>query len=255
MSDDSSDIRPEMLPSSPFAPADPTACPFAPDPKLSIRHLMVWGVCVAVYCSASQSVRQTGNAIVPNPPVLSAADAALESGTALVGLLLLLARRRRRAPYPRYGGEWLWTIAGIQIASVFGIDLLIAVAKSLRVLLIPLSMLACVILLGIAYIVAIVKCEGRRWKIVLLLMPVLTIATLIGAALLARQATAASLGIRVAVTSAGASLVTLTSIVIAALIDLRQPRRYPWTHWAGVLLLLWQSLAAIAAGLLVVIFS
>lgn len=192
MSDDSSDIRPDMLPSSPFAPADPTACPFAPDPQLSIRHIMVWAACVAVYCSASQSVRQTGNAIVPNPPVLSAANEALTSGTALAGLLLLVARRRRRAPYPRYGGEWLWTVAGIQTASLSGIDLMFAFAESAIVFLIPLSMLACVIILGIAYIVAIVRCEGRRWKIVLLLIPTVTIAMLIGVALLSRQATAAS---------------------------------------------------------------
>ncbi len=219
--------------------------------RLSIRHLMVWGLCVAVYCSASQSVQQTGNAIVPNPPVLSAANEALTSGTALAGLLLLLARRRRRAAYPRFGGEWLWSLAGIHVALTFVASLFYLMAAT-RPLVVRSRLLTAVSLgylgvLAIAYLIAIWRCEGRRWKVVIVLIPATTIAATVLLIVVVRISSFAAMERWMVMPTVVKTSVLCSAIAVAALIDFRQARRYPWSHWVGILLEFWQAATSLAA--------
>ncbi len=116
MSDDSSDIRPEMLPSSPFAPADPTACPFAPDPKLSIRHLMVWAACVAVYMSAFHTITINREEYrLEGVRVAFFGLWALVGGAYLAVIPLVVSRWYQRQTFPRSGGEILWILGAISV--------------------------------------------------------------------------------------------------------------------------------------------
>ncbi len=226
----------------------------APSAKLSIRHLMVWAACVALYCSAYQSIERVGPPLFPFRNVFFAGNAALLSGTALTGLLLLLVRRRHDLAYPRHGGEWLWSLAGIGAALTLVTDLLCAFAgpqSAPSLLFFPVQMLV----LGIAFLYAILRSENARWKAVFVIIPVSLIAITVPISLAAIGSPAATVGRWFVAASVGHTLLVFAAVAVAARIDLRQTQRYPWPHWAGILLVAWQSASAFASCILYLVFS
>ncbi len=208
------------------------------DPPLSIRHLMVWVACVAVYLSVIQTIVRFLQ-VSPSGGVDTAfwAVAGIWQGTGLAGVLLLVVRRFRGTKFPRHGGEMLWIILGIEAAmgllrypilfvqsSGWGNTVLFAYG------LLGLGVWAAV------YLYAILQAETRRWRVVF----VVTVGT--GIVVPVLQLLAAQFG-GVGATAVVSSTVHLVhqlaivvSVGIASWIDFREPLRYPWSHWTGIVL-------------------
>jgi hypothetical protein len=148
--------------------------------KLSIRHLMIWGACVAIYCSAYQSIERVAPPLIPFRKVFFAGNAAL--------------------------------------------------------LFFPVQMLV----LGIAHFYAIPRSENGRWKAVFVIIPVSLIAIIVLVSLAAIGSPVATVGRWFVAAFVAYTLLVFAAVAVAALIDLRQTQRYPWTHWAGILLFCWQ---------------
>ena len=90
------------------------------------------------------------------------------------------------------------------------------------------------------YLYAILHCTERRWKMAFVLIA----ATHVAASILIELAvfsigTAAFQTLSMGIHLIQQLLVTL-AVAAVATIDIRQPQRYPWTHWVGILLILWQ---------------
>lgn len=224
------------------------------DPPLSIRHLMIWAVCVAVYLSAIQTITRFLH-VSPSGGVDTAfwAVRGIWQGTGLAGILLLIVRRARGLKFPRHGGEMLWVIVGIEAVMHllrypihFVLDLGLANTALFAYGLLNLSVWAAV------YLYAILRAEARRWKVVFVLMIATSVATPALIALLAHVNSPSVIATTFFAARFPQQLVIAASLLVASWIDLRQPQRFPWTHWTGCVLYLLQS--TVTALWLVVIF-
>lgn len=240
MNDEPSDIGSKPSYDSPLTGEPPPSYASAlepEEPKLSIQYLMAWAACVTLYFCSSQWINSP---FLRMPNVFLAASLSMAAGTALTGLLLLVVRSHRRLTLPRYGGEWIWSISGIHFAFLLAESFLVALTGPPRILL-PLFLLAHLPSLAIAYLFAVLRSEDRRWKVFFLLMPTSSVASPMLCCLAARgPAAAPQVADWYAAVPAGRTLFVLVALCVAALIDFRQSHRYPWTHWGGILLLVWQ---------------
>jgi hypothetical protein len=212
---------------------------------LSIRHMMVWAACVAVYLSVIQTIVRFLQ-VSPSGGVDTAfwAVVGVWQGTGLAGVLLLVVRRFRGTKFPRHGGEMLWIILGIE-----------AVMGLLRY---PIhfvqdggwvsTALFAYGLLGLGvwaavYLYAILQAETRRWRVVFVLMIATSVAAPALIALLAHVNSPSAIATVFFAARFPQQLAIAISLLVASWIDLRQPQRFPWAHWTGCALYLLQSAA------------
>ncbi len=208
------------------------------EPRLTIQHLMVWAVCVAGYLSAFQTIVRLLE-LSPTGGVETAwrAVAGVAQGTGLAGLLLLVVRRARGLKFPRHGGEMLWIIVGTQACMrllrfpiyFLGSSEWIGTALSIYGLL-NLAVWAAV------YLYAILQAETRRWRAVFVLMVATAIAVPVLTTLAVRFNGVVAMATVSLTIQVSQQLIVVASVLFAAWIDLRQSRRYPWTHWTGIIL-------------------
>lgn len=227
--------------------------PFAAEPPLTIAHLMLCGLCVAVYLSAVQTAMQAYKLPIPLSGIqitLWAMNGMIQ-GTGLAGILLLATRRLRRIPFPQYNGEMLWIIIGTQAAmnlaghfrgilnhNIWFLRYLSFLFDNILVTytfgLLILAAWAAI------YLYAILHAKTRRWRNVFAIMVATGIAVPLLTGMLARGA---GLSKMITITSAinfSHQLIIVNSILIASWIDFRQSQHYPWTHWTGIIFYLLQ---------------
>ncbi|NLS93629.1 MAG: hypothetical protein GXX96_15830 [Planctomycetaceae bacterium] len=228
MSDDSSGIRPDTLPGSPFAQADRTASPFAPDPKLSIRHIMVWAACVAVYMSAFHTVNAYREDYRPDGlQTIFFGAWGVVAGTYLAAPLLMILRWKRGCSFPRSGGEIIWLLGALTVFEWLLIDLLFAVFDSGYAYLCYRGTRA---LFGIvlwlpAYIYAIRTCRGY-WRAYFVFL-------LFAGFIWYVNETAWYSNIVLYVSWA---MLNLSLLAGAVWVDLRRAGpSHPWPHWTGII--------------------
>lgn len=220
MSDEPSDELPGLLPAP--APASPPASPFAPqeEPRLSLKHLLVWAACIGVYCSARQAGASTIGSDITGYGAVFWACELVAGGTGLAGLVVAVARWRQGMSFPRHGGEVLWLLSGVRAAIEGGYAVLLALG-----LFGWAERLGIVLLIGVfaiwpaIYIYFIILCKERRWRWFLVVAAVLIFLPILGR-----------------------ELVVLVLLGTIAAIDARRPVRYSWPHWVGVFLWLFESL-------------
>lgn len=233
------------------------------EPRLSIGHLMVWAACVALYCSAYQTLLHE---LVSTATGLNAVRWSLHclfSGTAVAALPLLVARRIRAHPFPQYGGEFLWLFSGIQV-TLFLICIAVDRLDSPSFLFPPLATILRFVFLpiwGALYLYAVLRVREYRWKVVFVLIVGIAIVSRIADIFFARYAysSISSPFSYLAGVHLTRELLIAWIVAMAALTDLRQPRRLPWTHWSGVILqflqfvltLFWLFVSLVARGQLV----
>lgn len=222
------------------------------EPRLGIRHFLVWTACVAVYMGCTRmlfgAIRSPDlpSQEIDIPSAVRGAIIGVGSGTALAGLVLLVARRLRGLAFPKYPGEYLLVVSGLvqgmQLVSMSLSWLLFAPGRPLDLgwtpslgVLFALGFLA----LNVAvYLWAVVRVKERLWRIYLLAamaeyfaVPLLFMMMRPAVGHSAHQFTQIAVG---------------GILLAAACIDHFQGKRYPWTHWLGVALHLWFAATALA---------
>lgn len=237
--------QPDLSPNASDPPSDSPFASEPEEPQLSIQHLMIWAVCVAVSCSAYGSLIRATDVTLDAFETMLLATRGMMHGTGLAGLVLFITRRVRQRVFPRYAGEMLWLMIGIQAV--------VELARHLAAFLVRPSWLPTTLMVfGLAnlvvwagfYLYAILHCKERRWKMVFVLVAATHVAALILTALtIWFFGAAATHNLRMGIRFVQPLLATLAVAAVAA-IDIRQPQRYPWTHWVGILLLPWRLLDA-----------
>ncbi len=206
---------------------------------------MVWAACVAVYLSVIQTIgRFSQLSTSGGADTAVRAVAGIWQGTGLAGVLLLVVRRFRGTKFPRHGGEMLWIILGIEAAMgllrypiLFLLDVGWANTALFAYGLLSLAVWAAV------YLYAILQAETRRWRVVFVLMIATSVATPALIALLAHVNSPSAIATVFFAARFPQQLAIAISLLVATWIDLRQPQRFPWTHWTGCVLYLLQSAA------------
>jgi hypothetical protein len=178
---------------------------------------------------------------------------AIGGGAGLAGLVLWMARRRRRMRFPVHPGEFLLVLVGLLVAfRLFNYVLAMASLRSGRFGgpggLGPLFVAFNVFSLGalaVVFVWAVIKIKIRRWRAYVCL--------LLGANL--APVLLACLGIFVSLyTYAAIHVAVIVTLVAVAVLDHRDAKRYAWPHWFGVATKLWFDviqLATIAEFLLI----
>lgn len=239
----------EALPELPELPECDDAAempqPETETPRLSIMHLMVWTAITAVYFSC---LRMLMNAASESPQAAAFGGQGVPwmimgvgNATALAGLVLLVARRFRGMPFLTHPGEKLWALLGFS-----GISFLAQYALVLQVIksadsssMIAVSAMSAVsgLVTFVLHIWAAMKSTGlwRLYFVAAVLFPF--VFGCFGTPLLMQLGRPAMV-LLVAVVSRGVIGLILLMAVVG---DHRRKIRYPWTHWVGVGLGLWNA--------------
>lgn len=237
-------------------PDIPLDCPLdsqPEEPKLSLQHLMIWAVCAAVGCSAFRSLLLVYETQTDGFSVIGVAIDGLMLGTGLAGFVLLASRRIRHRVFPRYAGEMLWLMAGIEAVLNF---VRYPVSFSTPPEWFPTTHtvfgFASLVIWAGFYFLAIVRTEQRRWKMVFVLIVASHVASWIVTVLAGLYLGPVPFRVLHMGIAFGRQLLVLLAVAWVATIDTRQGRCYPWTHWVGILLLFCKT--AIAGGFLMFVW-
>jgi hypothetical protein len=236
----------------------PTDCPFQPPagspfrwqpdqtppqaPRLGILHLLVGTSCVAVYLAVGRTFAQldpTGSH--GGFPVFDALRG-ISGGIALAGLILWIARRLRGFRFPVYPGEVLLVALGIANAGILAVETVRDVAVLLSEGSDPSGMLNGLLpflaiqgMFAIVLLVCGLIVKSWPWKIYFLAKAV---AVAVDGSLLILPLEWFEAGFAYTRIPGMAADVVLLGIFIGTL---RAAGRYPWTHWLGVALGLWNA--------------
>ena len=268
MSEEPTDLPSDALLDSSISDDSEANCPFATEPPLSIAHLMLCGLCVAVYLSAARTAMQSYELpfSLTGMQITLWTLQGLIQGTGLAGILLLAIHRLRRISFPQHGGEMLWIVIGTPAAINLASHLAFILTHNswfIRYLsyifddnrwsrlLTPACGLLFLAAWSAVYLYAILYAGTRRWSVVFMIMVATGIAAHVLNGLLAHSAGLSQTVTIGVVTQFSHQLIVVTSLLVASTIDLRQSVRYPWTHWTGVILYLLQF-AGTAVGLLAI---
>lgn len=222
---------------SPFR-RQPDQTPSQP-PRLGILHLLVGTTCVAVYLAAGRTFAQidpTGSE--SRLPVFEGLGS-ISGGIGLAGLILWIARRLRGFRFPVYPGEVLLVALGIVNAGILAVRTIQYVASLLSeasgeswMLTSNLPFLAVYAVVALVFLVCGVIVKPLPWRIYFLAEALAT-----GSWLLVVPMGWFSLATCSRILGMAADVVLL-GIFLG---NLRFARRYPWTHWLGVGLGLWNA--------------
>lgn len=235
---------------------DSAGPPPPPNPDrgpLGIRHLLVWTACTAAYLCVARLVFPWEEADFTRKYVgFSAADS-LGAGVGLAGLLLLISCRIRRIRFPVYPGETLLVILGIQILSQFPRMVQYGLWQAGgRWIDIPLA--CCMLLIGLLGLIAwvwtlVAMFRARSWPwrllfLVLVLRPGIRLFEFASFVVIPIAMSWATWKTIVAPTARIVPVAICLGFVATS--ELRRHPRLPWTHWAGILCGLWQTLVELA---------
>ncbi len=210
-------------------------------PRLGILHLMVLTACVAVWMGVTR-IELLAAEELPAPgsdPLLAAAVTlhGIGGGAALSGLILFVARRLRRIPFPIHPGEYLLVMSAISVtlgSAVYPVFLLIlrmATSGPTWWSMVGVWIVTFVVNAPV-FIWTFVRVKIWRWRVFLLSIPICQVA---GVGLMSLTSSVARPSATAFMIS---SLPVAASIVLLAVVvqDHLQGKRYPWSHWLGVAL-------------------
>ncbi len=243
MPEEQPDLRPTDVSETSVAnePAsDSTFASEVEEPRLSIQHLMIWAVCVAVSCSGYRSLNQAMDYVPDGFDTIALATHGLMHGSGLAGLVLFIRRRIRRQAFPRHPGEILWLMIGFQAVGEF--------VRYSQVLMPQEAVPVALLVYGIAglvfwcgfYLYAIFRCRERRWKIVFAVIPAVHVACSILFVSAVRSVGVTGVQKLYAGFYCGQGLFIMLAVAVVVAMDARRSQRRPWTHWVGILLILCQ---------------
>ncbi len=243
MEDDTADQNPE--------PSTESSQP-AESPRLGILHLMVLTACVAGYLGTIRGLQ--GLIGSDYPPVFQAFEATvgtldgIAAGATLAGLILLAARRFRGMPFPVHPGEFLIVMLGIAVVMNLlryapyiwyvrgGVELL-----NDRYMWVAWGIGIGTFVLNVAWwIWAFVRLKARRWRRFLLLIPACHVVGVILSYVAAMTRPMAPILARPV-----APVLISLALAIVAVRDHAEGHRYPWTHWFGVVIYYWRTVAMV----------
>lgn len=230
----------------------------APEPpRLSILHLLVWTACVAFYLGMARFIYVDLGALGEQWSGLWGLSG-IGQGTALAGLLLWAARRWRRIPFPVHPGEYLVVAFGVatllhlvQLGCFPWMQLANAEGDARPVFYVTSALsVITYLVMGVIYVIAIVRIKVRRWRVYFALAIVVAVntwlATIAGSRLFGPVGVFMIQALRVT---------DVIVLLIVAGMDLRRRVRYPWTHWLGVVLRFWYAGVTIAMIAYMVFFT
>ena len=234
---------------SPEAPAQPAPAPQHPEPsRLGILHLMVLTACVAVCMGVMRTIALAAEELpaLGSDPFLAAAGTlrGIGGGAALAGLILLVARRLRRIPFPVHPGEYLLVVCAVgailQLAAqpiyIYMLAGLSGDSSGPPGFLFTIIPLAILCVNAAVFIWALVCVKAWRWRIFLLSIPVCHLAAY---GLMILTANTVRPGSMVFMIPSLVPVATSVILLIPVLRDHLDGRRYPWSHWFGVGLRFW----------------
>jgi hypothetical protein len=231
------------------------AAPQPESPRLGIIHLLGWTACVAAYWGIRRWLAllrglEPKVTLPLSPRFLEACVWSFCDATALGGLALLVARRLRRLPFPRYPGETWFVILGVMVVIELARYHIISIVSVFTQITYPTAILPYHLpweaLLALLFLVATIRTKSLRWR--------LCFGSYLGAlaVLVTRDAMICLSFDRVPDNRAAAIMAAAGSacLVVAAVKDALDRHRtdYPWTHWTGVVLAL-LKLAWVVRGL------
>lgn len=208
-------------------------------PRLGIIHLLGWTLCVAAYLGFLRLfvIATWGS---PEEAVLIWwGYTGLGGGTALGGLVLFVVWRCRGVQFPTRPGEYLLVTVGLHLVALWTFEWIHVLAgpyaSSLGQSMAGMSdpwwhvrILGPSAVVGLAYLWAAWQVKTPRWRILFLMMLAGEVLLFLGLDYfgLVRNAL---------------HFVSGAILVVIALWDHFQGKRYPWTHWLGIAVGLWYA--------------
>jgi hypothetical protein len=139
-------------------------------PRFSISHLFIWtALSAAMMCWTMWEAKQSPRTVQISAPfqLTMGAFASMIDGASLGGVLVFVARRLRKIPFPVAPGEWMWFGQGLSV--LFGIPIQVASLLSDQVVWTPLAETS---FIGVRYLIAalpfllpaVLYREGSLWK-------------------------------------------------------------------------------------------
>ncbi len=213
----------------------PPRCPFAPEPKPSIGHLMVWAACVAVYMSAFHTINLAREEdALDGPRAVMFGLSSLISGAYLAGLLLLASRRIRHQKFPRSGGEILWLFGMVGVFQSLSLQLIsVAVEDQYQYYVYRLARAVAGIFVWLPIYFYAIRSSRRHWQAYYLFLMIAGFVFYVveGSVLSTLGGTVYLVGFLVHI------LIFTIALSLVSWLDLRSTApRYPWPHWTGILL-------------------
>jgi len=240
---------------SPFAQGGepgPQSAAARESPRLSILHLMIGTSCVAMYLAWQQmsyrimlsSAGDTEAASTPPVDYLTAGwlVSSILSGIAISGLLLWGWRRWRRFPFPQYPGEVLWIVAALLrlVEDLSQLVRIVAVwpASSANAAAVDRMVTWTSVAAWLAiWIGAVVAVKDRRWRATLVILAAAEELVPLAVWLILRRTGPTGME-RAHLVLDFSRLLAVVVLTTQVVLDHLAAKRYPWTHWTGVGVLL-----------------
>jgi hypothetical protein len=233
-------------------------------PRLSILHLMIGTFCVAVYLGWRQVLYRvmlavaSSTAALPQHPfdyrVAGWVVSSTLSGIAMSGLLLWGWRRWRLFPFPQYPGEVLWIVAAL-------LRLIEDLVELVRIVAVWPAWIAngaqvdrIVIWTEVAvwlaiWIGAVVAVRDRRWRATLVILAAADLLVPLAAWIILRRTGPTGVE-RVHLVQDFSTFLGVVVLTTRVVWDHLAAKRYPWTHWTGVGVLLGPKVLSLGVRLL-----
>lgn len=210
-------------------------------PRLSIRHLMLWTLCSAVYLSLIRAMYSLQGDMPSGIAAIRNASSVLYgifTGATLMGAIVLVSTRVRCGPpMLRQPGHWFLFVSAISHLLYVPFILLLLVGESFGFS--EFSYMAFYgitsLFLPIAYTIATRRNRVLRWKVIFAGVAVVGLSQCL--LYLGFGLNAISFGYWFAILSAIPSLGSLVlagAVVVVSILDMVAGERRDWLHWTGV---------------------
>lgn len=212
-------------------------------PRLGIIHLLLWMACVAM----SFAFRNTYAGLYGSPQ--RGADMfdvvfGIGAGTAMAGAVLFAAWRLRGIAFPIHPGEFLWVLYGLaEVLHWMHQGLLLCLEIMGAISWAPtrpviVHILRPELLWPVMCCWPVLCLKDRWWRawFALSLVTGIVAAYFLVAYFLRLPYVHPHVGLRLVTVMGGV-------FIVAVMRDLLRHRKYPWTHWVGITVVVWESVA------------
>ncbi len=230
-------------------------------PRLGISHLMVLTACVAVYLAITRGFYGMF-APLDWEQSLGTFQAILwglygiGSGAGLAGLILFVTLRRRGWPFPVHPGEYLLVMIGVStLLSLISTGVIVSMisgkeSSTPMMWVFAVETLLCFGINALVFLWVLWRVKFLRWRLCFLVIPLSCFLGLFATIVIARMMGGSLFGVAGAYAGFASQPLVSVVLIMVLLKDYRDGRRYPWTHWFGVVLRLWLDAVALATFLM-----